>query len=71
MFASREAEGKRGAYGDVVVVPVVAGAVVVVVVVVAVVVVSAGGPSETLSRTVAPLRALPPEGLCSTTVSIG
>ena len=32
---------------------------------------SACGPSETLSRTVEPLRAWPPDGLCATTVSIG
>ena len=38
---------------------------------VVVVVVSVGGPSETLSCTVAPLRALPLEGLCATTVSTG
>ena len=35
------------------------------------VVVAVGGPSDTLSRTVAPLRACPPSGLCETTVSIG
>ena len=68
MFASREAKWKRD-YGVVVVVLVVAGTVVVVVV--SLVVVSAGGPSETLSRTVVPLRALPLDGLCATTVSTG